>query len=44
VSHVLSPFSADERDLVNEVIDRAAEAVICVIGSGVETAMNRFNG
>jgi PTH1 family peptidyl-tRNA hydrolase len=43
VSHVLSPFSAAQRDSVRSMVDRAADAVGVVLESGVESAMNRFN-
>jgi PTH1 family peptidyl-tRNA hydrolase len=43
VEHVLTPFSAEERRLMDEVIERAADAVHCVVESGVEAAMNKFN-
>jgi PTH1 family peptidyl-tRNA hydrolase len=44
VEHVLSPFSADERAWVAQVVDQAAEAVLAILLSGVEAAMNRYNG
>jgi PTH1 family peptidyl-tRNA hydrolase len=43
VEHVLTPFSKSERNEVDRIVTRAAEAVLCIIESGVETAMNRFN-
>jgi len=43
VEHVLSPFSAEERAAVEQTIDRAAQAVICVIECGADEAMNRSN-
>ncbi len=44
VQHVLSRFSADEREIIGPVIKRAAQAVMCIVSSGAETAMNEFNG
>jgi hypothetical protein len=29
---------------VAEVIDRAADAVLCLVDAGVDQAMNRYNG
>jgi PTH1 family peptidyl-tRNA hydrolase len=43
VSYVLGRFAASERPLIEQAIERAAEAVACWIGQGLETAMNRFN-
>ena len=43
VEHVLTPFSKNERAEIDKTITRAGEAVLCIIESGVETAMNRFN-
>ena len=43
VEHVLTPFSAGERRQVDEAIDRAADAVLHIVESGVEAAMNKFN-
>lgn len=44
VAHVLSRFHPDDRSLVDEAVERAVEAVGCVITEGVERAMNRYNG
>ncbi len=44
VEHVLTAFSPNERKLVDEVVVRAGQSVFCVLESGVEEAMNRFNG
>ena len=41
--HVLSTFDVDEEPLVAESCDRAADAVLTIIESGIEAAMNRFN-
>jgi PTH1 family peptidyl-tRNA hydrolase len=41
--YVLEPFSDDERPVVDEVIDRAADAALTFVAEGVVTAMNRFN-
>jgi PTH1 family peptidyl-tRNA hydrolase len=42
--YVLSPFDADERALVDRVLDHASDAVQCWIECGLDIAMNRFNG
>jgi len=43
VEHVLTPFTADELEQMAVVVDRAAQAVLCVVRCGAEEAMNRFN-
>ena len=40
---VLSPFGDAEWDAVEEMTDRAAEAVLCWMKDGMEEAMSRFN-
>lgn len=44
VEYVLTPFSGEEWRLFAGAVEQAAQAVICVIASGIETAMNKFNG
>jgi peptidyl-tRNA hydrolase, PTH1 family len=41
---VLSPFAAGDRETLEEMIRRAADAVETWLREGVEVAMNRFNG
>ncbi len=41
--YVLGHFSAEERGLMEEACDRAAEAVRTMIADGADVAMNRFN-
>ncbi len=43
VDHVLSGFKADERELVHDALERAADAVEAVLAHGIERAMNLFN-
>lgn len=43
VQYVLSPFSADERPLIDEAVIRARNAAETFVCEGVTTAMNRFN-
>lgn len=40
---VLSPFTPEERPLIEEAVERAAEAIHHWMGSTFEEAMNRFN-
>ena len=41
--YVLSRFSASERKLADQMLDRAGEALRCACEEGLEAAMNRFN-
>jgi len=41
--YVLSRPSMAERVLLDEAVGRAAEAALCWVSDGIETAMNRFN-
>ncbi len=44
VEFVLSPFREEERLLIEPALDRVADAVETIVGSGLDAAMNRFNG
>lgn len=41
--HVLSEFSADEQDPVDDLVRRAVAALTCMMTDGVVMAMNKFN-
>lgn len=43
VRHVLDPFEAEERLVMNEVVKEAAGAVLIVLSSGADRAMNMYN-
>lgn len=40
---VLSKFNSDEKEMVQEMKSKAADAAWCWVENGIETAMNRFN-
>ena len=42
--YVLSKFNEKEREVINNSIERAAEAVVTIIKSRIEMAMNSYNG
>jgi PTH1 family peptidyl-tRNA hydrolase len=42
--HVLGRFEAEERKVMEEVLDRAVRQVECWLADGIEQAMNEFNG
>jgi PTH1 family peptidyl-tRNA hydrolase len=44
VDFVLQEFTKAEKDQLQQVLDRARQAVCTYIASGLETAMNQFNG
>lgn len=44
VDHVLRPYSSGDTQRMSEVFNVAADAVECMMTSGVSEAMNRFNG
>jgi PTH1 family peptidyl-tRNA hydrolase len=43
IAYVLSAFTRAEHEQLNQALERAAEAVICVLAEGVDVAMNRYN-
>jgi len=43
IDHVLSPFTPDERPIVEQMLDAAVAALECILRDGIEAAMNRFN-
>lgn len=43
VDYVLNGFTPEERDVLKEVFPRVDEAVRCILETGLEAAMNRFN-
>ena len=44
IDWVTSRFSADERRVVDDAIERALDAAECVVEKGVAEAQNRYNG
>lgn len=42
--YVLHPFNRDEQELATLMIDRAADAAVLFVRSGLDAAMNRYNG
>jgi len=44
VGHVLGSFSKDEREELDEIINRAVDALRTAITSGINVAMNQYNG
>jgi len=44
ISHVLGRFHGEEEDKIKAVLNAACEAALTIIESGVNEAMNKFNG
>jgi PTH1 family peptidyl-tRNA hydrolase len=44
IDHVLSPFTASELPLANDIIELAAESVKQILSAGLERVMNKING
>ncbi len=43
-NYVLSPFSRQERELLEKIIKTSTEAIITILRKGIDIAMNQFNG
>jgi PTH1 family peptidyl-tRNA hydrolase len=43
VSHVLRPLSGEAKDVFDQAVAKAADAVACILREGADAAMNRFN-
>lgn len=43
VDFVLSPFSEAEKELVDEMLERAAASIKTFLDEGIDSAMNKFN-
>lgn len=41
--HVLSRFSKEDRQLIDEAVDHSCKAIRCIVEEGVDAAMNQFN-
>ena len=44
VDWVLGHFEGDDAATIKQSINDAAEAVVCIMEEGVDSAMNKFNG
>ena len=42
--HVLGHFAGEDKKIMEEAAERAAEAVECIVEQGWESAQNRYNG
>jgi peptidyl-tRNA hydrolase len=43
-AYVLQDFSREELKVLSEILDRAADAALEFVRSGLDKAMNKYNG
>ena len=43
IEHVIGPMESRDREIVDEAVERAAEAIECLLTVGIDEAMSRFN-
>lgn len=43
IEHVIGPMDPKDREVVDEAVERAAEAVACLLSKGMDETMSRFN-
>ncbi|MFC1903574.1 aminoacyl-tRNA hydrolase [Chloroflexota bacterium] len=43
IDHVLSDFSPEEEKIINRVIPKVSEAIICLLEEGLTATMNKYN-
>lgn len=43
IEHVIGPMPPDEREVLDAAVERAAEAIACLLKEGIQETMSRFN-
>ena len=43
IEHVIGPMEPQDREVVDEAVERAADAVACLLTHGMDEAMSRYN-
>ncbi|NQT30781.1 MAG: aminoacyl-tRNA hydrolase [Deltaproteobacteria bacterium] len=43
IAYVLSDFTPQEKQAINQIIPRVTEAILCLLAEGLEPAMNKYN-
>jgi PTH1 family peptidyl-tRNA hydrolase len=43
IDYVLSDFTRDEKNLINEAIPTVSQAIVCLLAEGIIAAMNKYN-
>ena len=44
IGHVIGKISKNEKEILSDAVDKAADAAVSIITDGIERAMNIFNG
>ena len=43
IEHVIGPMDTEDREVVDEAVEQAADAIACLLSEGIDEAMSRFN-
>jgi len=43
IHYVLSDFTPEEKQIINKVIPRVSQAILCLLNEGLAAAMNKYN-
>lgn len=43
IEHVIGPMPPDEREIMDAAVERAADAIACLLAEGIQETMSRFN-
>lgn len=43
IEHVIGPMPPDEREVLDAAVERAADAIACLLAEGIQETMSRFN-
>ena len=43
IEHVIGPMPPDEREILDAAVERAADAIACLLAEGIQETMSRFN-
>lgn len=43
IDHVIGPMPPDEREVLDAAVERAADAIACLLAEGIQETMSRFN-
>ena len=43
IEHVIGPMDPEDREVVDEAVERAADAVACLLSDGMDETMSRYN-
>jgi len=43
IEHVIGPMEPEDREIVDEAVERAADAIACLLSEGIDETMSRYN-